>query len=557
MPQIPVYQPRVREQALDGGTLRAPDVSSGLQAVAKGLGDVSAAATQIVERDDRAAADAADAEITGAWLQWDAENRAKYRGQNAGAYQAEAQGWWRKAAETYGTKLSPRARELVSGTLLRKQTSALADVTRHVGAEKERFADESAMAAITTTAQMGVTTGDVAGAALQIRKQVADIGARKGWDTAMVQAEQQKQLGQMHLAHISKLAETNAAAAQAYYQSVKGEVPAANQPRVEAVLKNEEDNQFAAQFSAERAGKPLEQTLQDASGITDPQRREKVITRIKQDHALVREAQREREEKAADTAWQLFAQGKKIPEAVLAGMDGRGRVQLQEAQRARAERALAGKPVKTDWNTYIDLRERIAAGEKITLQAYTEKIGPAQMEQLLDIQTARRATGARQDSMMTDHQRIEAAITGLGLDVKKNKEHAAQAGMLTAEIDRRVRAASAAKGDKQLTPDEKQAIVDGVVLDKVYVDTWGRDEQRPVVTLTPDEQKSAYVSVGGRNVLVSSVPQQDRMQIIEALRAVGRPVTEQAVVELYLRGKTNTEAKREAQRQSAVNQIPR
>lgn len=567
MPQIPVYQTRVREQALEGGLQRAPDVSSGLQSVAKGLGDVSAAAAQIVERDDRAAADAADAEITGAWLQWDAENRGKYRGQNADGYQAEAQGWWRKAAETYGTKLSPRARELASSTLLRKQTSALADVTRHVGAEKERFADESALAAISRTAQLGVTTGEVGSAAQQIREQVATLGARKGWDTAMVQVEQQKHLGQMHLAHIAKLIEDpnggGAAAAQAYYQSVKGEVPGANQPRVESMLKNSEDEQFASQFSAERAGKPLEQTLQDASKITDTQRREKVITRVKQDHALVREAQREREEKAADTAWQLFAQGKKIPEAVLSGMDGKGRVQLQEAQRARAERALAGKPVKTDWNTYIDLRERLAAGEKIALQAYTEKIGPAQMEQLLDIQIARRTTGAKQDSMLTDHQRIEAAITGLGLDVKRNTEHAAQAGMLTAEIDRRVRAASAAKGDKQLTPDEKQAIIDGVVMDKVYVDTWGRDEQRLVVALTPDEQKSAYVRVGDRNVLVSSVPKEHRMTIIRVLKRKGVPITEQAIVERYLEDQQETAAAQQKRASTTpdqhprVNQIPR
>jgi hypothetical protein len=221
-------------------------------------------------------------------------------------------------------------------------------------------------------------------------------------------------------------------------------------------------------------------------------------------------------------------------------MNGRERAQLQESMRTRSERMAQGTPVKTNMLTYIDVREKLARGETVDLRAYTEKIGKAEMEQLLDIQGAVRTGGVKQDSMLTDEGRINAAIVGLGIDKKKNPEIAAN---LTNEIDRRVRAASAAKGGKDLTADEKQGIVDRVVLDKVYVDEWGTDPQKPLALLTPEEVSKAYVRVGGRNVPVSSVPMTDRRQIVKALQATGQAATEQAIVEMYLAGQKKGPAK--------------
>lgn len=535
MPQVPVYGDReVRTAPLQPVMQQTPDVSSGARALAQGLGQVADAADRIDLRNAQAKASEAEARITSEWLKWDAENRNKYRGANADGYETAAADWWKKAAETASKDLNPRAKSLASQSLMAKQTQAMGNVVSFVGAEKERHADETYAADVGTTIQFGVTSGDVASTARQIREKAAVLGARKGWTTEQVQAEAGKNLSAMHLAQITKLAETDATAAQAYYDANKAEVNFAQQARVEQVLKGEADNQFATQKAAEWAGKPLSEQLAEAAKITDPQRREKTLAQVRNNYALVKQAEQERENAAADQAWQMFAQGRKIPEAVLSQMSGRERAQLQESQRVRAERAVAGTPVKTDMATYIDVRERLARGEKVDLRAYTEKIAPSQMEQLLDIQGAVRTGGVKQDSMLTDEARINAAVVGLGIDKKKNPE-AAMA--LTAEIDRRVRSASAAKGGKDLTADEKQAIVDRVVMDKVYVDEWGRDPQKPLALTTPEELGKAYVRVNGKNVPVSSVPQRDRRQIITALQATGQPVTEQAIVEMYLAGK--------------------
>lgn len=429
---------------------------------------------------------------------------------------------------------------IASQSLRAKQTAAMGNVLTFTGAEKERHADETYTADVNTTIQFGVTSGDVASTAVQIREKAAVLGARKGWTTEQVQAEAGKNLSMMHLAQITKLAEQDATKAQAYYDANKAEVGFQNQARVEQVLKGEMDNQFATQKAAEMAGKPLSEQLAEASKITDPQRREKTLTQVRNNYALVKQAEQEQEARFADQAWQAFAQGQKIPEAVLSGMNGRERVQLQEAQRTRAERLAAGKPIKTDMLTYIDVREKLARGEKVDLRALTEKIGKTEMETLIDIQTTASKGGVKQDSMLTDEARITAAIVGLGIDKKKNPEAAVN---LTNEIDRRVRAASAAKGGKDLTADEKQGIVDRVVMDKVYVNEWGTDPQKPLALLTPDEVSKAYVNVNGKNVPVSSVPALDRRQIVKALQATGQQPTEQAIVEMYLAGKQKGPAK--------------
>ena len=80
-------------------------------------------------------------------------------------------------------------------------------------------------------------------------------------------------------------------------------------------------------------------------------------------------------------------------------------------------------------------------------------------------------------------------------------------------------------------------------MEKVYVDEWGRDPQKPLVLLKPEEISKAYVRVNGKNVPVSVVPSLDRRQITQALQATGQIVTEQAIVEMYLAGQKKGPAK--------------
>jgi hypothetical protein len=415
MPQVPLYEgPQVRTQALQPVFGRTPDVSSGTQALARAAGVIGEVADREATRRAETEANRIDDEITRGWLEWDAANRPKYRGQNVEQYQAEATKWWDDAKTSYAGNASPMAQARVGQVLGRKRNQAFGSVSSYVNSEKERFADDRSEAAAQSSIEFGVDTGDTAGAAARVRQIAAEKGARKGWTTELVQAEQQRLLGTLHVTHIQRLVERDAAKAQAYYDANKGEIPATAQPRVEQVLKGEADNQFATQFAARVATKPLSEQLAEAATIEDPTRRDKALTQIRNNQAMVKAAQQEREAAASDQAWQLVGQGKKVPETLLAQMDGRNRVQLQDYVKEKAKQAATGTPVKTDWATYIDAREKLAAGEKVNLVALTTKVAPAQIEQLLDIQTKTR-TPSKAPEVATSEQQLAAFTRSLDL----------------------------------------------------------------------------------------------------------------------------------------------
>lgn len=543
MATVPIYQAnQVREQALQGGFQQEIDVTKNARALAVGLGNAGQMLDRVAIRDAEAASSKADTEIAAGWLQWDAANRGKFQGEKAGEYTAAAQEWWTKASQTYGATLDPMAKGLVGQSLNRRQAASLGQVAQFVEVEKEKHADNTYAANVDTTVQFGVTSGDVAGAAARVRSLAALKGARKGYTTEQTQAETLKNLSQLHIAQIAKLTELpgGAAVADAYYQANKAEVGFAQQPKIEQVIKAEVDNQFATQFAAQQADKPLNQQLTAAAAITDPAKREKALTQIKNNYSLVKEAQREVESKFADQAWQLVGQGKRVPEAILSSMDGKERVQLQEHLRAKAERGpVAPKTDPADHARLVDMmlndpeafkKERIVAA----------KLSPSDLEQFAAKQQAVRSASPKQDSMLTDEARVSGALVGAGIDAKKKPELAYQ---VRTEIDRRVRAESAALGGKDLSADQKQRVIDSVLMDKVYVNEWGSDPQKPLSTVSADQLPKAYVRVNGEDVLISTVPATDRALITASLRRGGQTPSEQSIVEVYLRNQAANAAK--------------
>lgn len=491
MPQIPTYDgPQIRSNALQPVQQREIDVSSGTRALAGALGQVADAADKRVRRDAEIEANRVDTEITAGWLQWDAENRRKYQGQNVDQYEAEAKAWWDKARETYAGNVSPLAARAIGQQLGRKRNQALGSVLGHVNSEKERFADQQGEAAAMSTIEFGVDTGDTAGAAMQVRKIAAERGARKGWTTEMVQAEQQRLLGTLHLSAISTVAERDAAAARAYYDANKGEIPATAQARVEQVLKAEGDNQFARAEATRVYAMPAAERAAALAKISDPERLAKTRTELTNIMAVEKAAQAEREAAASDQAWQLASQGRSVPERVLMQMNGRERAQLVDWRRQRAEQAASGKPVATDWAAYIDARERLAAGQPVELRALTTKIAPAQMEQLLDIKT-KTADPKKAPEVASAEQQMSAVAASMELKGEKSGQFKAAAYDLFNEHLR-------SKG-KEPTYEERQAILDKLTAEIVISPGWLWDTKGPAYQ-APREVRNAALADGPRRV---------------------------------------------------------
>lgn len=124
--------------------------------------------------------------------------------------------------------------------------------------------------------------------------------------------------------------------------------------------------------------------------------------------------------------------------------------------------------------------------------------------------------------------------SGFGADEARSEE----AYKMRTEIQNRLRVFEQTQlGGKRAANDEElQRILDDAVLDKVLVDVLGPDSTVPNIRLTADQQKAAYVVVAGEVVPVSKVPDAQRKQIVAALQRRGLPVSEQAVVEMWVEG---------------------
>jgi hypothetical protein len=103
---------------------------------------------------------------------------------------------------------------------------------------------------------------------------------------------------------------------------------------------------------------------------------------------------------------------------------------------------------------------------------------------------------------------------------------------------------------RKLTPQEKEAVMNRVIDNKVMLDVWGRDPEKSISVLSADDLSKAYVVVGNTEVKLNSIPAQSRAAITRQLRAAGMPVTEQAIAEVWV------ESRRRGDPNSLVNQIP-
>jgi hypothetical protein len=422
MATVPVYGgPQIQRQALNIPQQREIDVSSGLMAIGRGLGDLGQGLERKQLRDAETEANRVDNEVTAGWLEWNAQasNAPEYQGQNADAYAEAAKKWWSDAQTKYGGSVTnPLARQSIGPALGRKQNQAMAGVLSHVGQVKQRHATQAYDAAQSTTVDFAVDSGNPEGFIQEVEQAAAKFGAAWRWTTQQVQDEQQKRLASMHLAHINNIVERDAEGARDYYVKNKKQIPHQFEAQAKKVIDAEVNNQFAMQFAAQQAGKPFEDQLQAAGEITDPERRKKTIDQVKLNQALVDAAQREREAKASDDAWQLASQGRKIPERTLAQMNGKERAQLGDWQREKVKQIATGIPPKTDWGVYIDLREKLAAGDTVDLRPYAgTKLAPAQLEQLLDIQTS--VKKGKTIEVATDEQQVASYTKTLKLKGEK------------------------------------------------------------------------------------------------------------------------------------------
>lgn len=545
MPQIPQYGgPQVRQQPLPGGATSAPDLTSSARAVAGGLAQVSEGLDRIVDRDATAEADAADAEITSGWLRWNAENRQKYRGANADGYVAAAEDWWKKTSEAYGGKLSTLAKAKVSSNLVRKQGAALGDVVQFVGQEKERHADDSALASMKETVELGVTTGSTGAAALRVREIAEGVGARKGWTPEQKAALVRDQLDDMHAARAISIARTNAEGARQYLAEAeaRGELTGTKRAQLKDHMDKAASEQEGLTLSRKTAGLTFEERLKKAAEITDPVARKAAEHDIISTETIFRQANADKAKKMGGQIMFAYTQSKRRPSAAdlesLAKIDPTEAARIADAIdkdiRARLREA-QDKPIKTDIGAYLHARAYIIANEgKVDPQQLLrlrDKVSAADIKQLGELSEKLQKDPKEVSAMFTEEATIRSFIPRT-LGEKTEAYQKLQVQMQRALIDakenkERVKGKGARLTDKEmheaLAPVFETFAVPGTIYGQNAVPAW---------QLTPEQRKLASTA----GTPLANIPVNARAEIREGLIREGRlNPTEAEIAEKWAR----------------------
>lgn len=179
-----------------------------------------------------------------------------------------------------------------------------------------------------------------------------------------------------------------------------------------------------------------------------------IVTRIKTLDAEKTTLRERAQRDASDTAWSLYADGKRIPASVWAGMDGRDKTALRKTMRAEAEARLAGTTIKTDPNVYYALSIAAATDPNFKgedLRRYRDKLSPGDFRHFVDLQ-ARANKPEERDAIVT-------------LNTQKTQT-ARAAGLKTEQAAQFYIAADKALGPnaKSMTYEQRQTVLDRLVL---------------------------------------------------------------------------------------------
>ena len=149
-------------------------------------------------------------------------------------------------------------------------------------------------------------------------------------------------------------------------------------------------------------------------------------------------------------------------------------------------------------------------------------------------------TDAKHLEVITTANRVKKAAIDAGLlpaTGKANDNEVKAFAQFERLVDDRVRQFEATdlQGKRKANSQELQQIIDGTLMDKVFVSRTGWFDREVIAGMgAPEDLTRAYVNVGGQEVRVAQIPANQRAVIASKLQSRGLPVTEQRIAELWV-----------------------
>ncbi|MDQ5904133.1 MAG: soluble lytic murein transglycosylase [Pseudomonadota bacterium] len=189
-------------------------------------------------------------------------------------------------------------------------------------------------------------------------------------------------------------------------------------------------------------------------------------------------------------------------------------------------------------------RENLAAMSPIEFfREFRPHLDDAHLEKgyaLLNDARGEVGTDAKHLEVITAANRVKKAAIDAGLlpaTGKANDNEVKAFAQFERLVDDRARQFEATdlQGKRKANSAELQQIIDGTLMDKVFVSRTGWFDREVIAGLAaPEDLTRAYVNVGGQEVRVAQIPANQRAVIASKLQSRGLPVTEQRIAELWV-----------------------
>jgi hypothetical protein len=459
---------------------------------------------------------------------------------------------------------SERARNAVANMKQARRQQVLEWANRHESQQAEVFHEEQYQADVESSKERAVASLDPKIIAQEVQVQRLRIMGRmqdRGASEEAIAQELQKSETDTHARVIeSMLKSGNDQAASGYFAKVSERMDPDSRAAITAAL---EEGSLRGNSQRESdtilaAGGDRAAMLAKARAITDPKLRDQVVDRVERGLAENERALAQHREELFDTAAKSL-EGASGDLSAIAPADW---VQMKPAQqsalRSMAKEIADGIEPKQDdttWLAFTDLRpEEVAKLSKETMiERYKYSLDRAHWEGAMkQWALARDAVNSPQkrgelDDVLSFKDQVDNALR-LGGIINKEKSRSQLEGPEVERLARFEEEAAAlieresiAKG-KKLTGQERQSIIDDLLLKKVFVKEWGRDPQLPAAILSDADRKVAYVPL-------ADIPKGDQADIEGLIRSKGRHPSKDKIQRIYaafVMNRSNPERMRQA-----------
>lgn len=265
--------------------------------------------------------------------------------------------------------------------------------------------------------------------------------------------------------------------------------------------------------------------------VTDPETLEYATAWVTQEYntqvALRDEEYRATLQEAQDIAYAPGGSWTKIPPATLARLKPEDRAKLVE-----------GAPRGDNPDTVIQLLDNPNLWKKGSIEKFRPMLSEATYQRFYaqGNKPAEAAEATIREATIDSEQFNATLLRAQMTDLINPKSDAQKADLIRLrDMYQRAIDEDQSVKKRKISLQEKQVLLDKLIVDQVRISEIGRDPVVPLFRVSEDQMKDAYVIVGKEEIPLKSIPADQRANIMAALRAENEPVTELNIATYWVR----------------------